>query len=55
MKVYRAWYMTAGRWDTTIGYFASEEDTEATLPPRTAADPEAGVEEINVIPNRLDN
>ena len=50
MKAYRAWYMTAGRWDTTIGYFASKEDAEAALPQRTAADPEAGVDEIEIIP-----
>ena len=51
MKIYRAWYTTTGRWDTTVGYFASKEDAEAVLlPRRTAADPEAGVDEIEIIP-----
>jgi len=51
MKIYRAWFMTAGRWDTTIGYFWTREDAESTLPqPRGAADGEVGVDEIYMPP-----
>lgn len=50
MKIYRAWCMTAGRWDTTIGYFENKKDAERSLPTSSgAADPEVGVEEIDVI------
>jgi hypothetical protein len=50
LKMYRSWYLTAGRWVTTIGYFESREDAEGSLPSnRSAASPEVGVEEIEVI------
>jgi len=51
MKIYRSWFLTAGRWDTTIGYFENMEDAKRSLPTnRTAADPDVGVEKIDVIP-----
>jgi len=52
MKIYRAWFMTAGRWDTTIGYFWTREDAESSLPKNrgAASGDSAGVDEIQMPP-----
>ena len=51
MKIYRAWVMASGRWDTTIGYFWTRKDAERSLPQnRGAADSAVGVDEIQMPP-----
>jgi len=49
VKIYRSWYMTAGRWDTTIGYFWTRKEAEGSLPTnRGAASGDVGIEEIRM-------
>ena len=50
MKIYRAWTNSNHRIQYTLGYFEDKIDAEGMLPKRTTAGPDAGVEEIEVIP-----
>jgi hypothetical protein len=53
MKIYRAWTDSMHAVQYTLGYFEREEDAKKFLPELTTAGPNAGVEEINVIPHTL--
>jgi len=51
MRIYRAWTGSLHVIQYTIGYFECEEDAKKYLPELSAAGPDAGVEEIEVIPS----
>jgi len=50
MKIYRLWTDSLHHLEYTLRYFESKEDALENIPEMTTSGPEAGVEEIEVVP-----